>query len=64
MTLGLRILYNPIVELNNEFCLNSIVWRFYDTTLIVTEKCIILRHWGSQVVLFEYGSFDDLLSIQ
>lgn len=55
---------NPLISINGNYCLESIVWRYYDTTLIVTERCVILKSWNTQTVILEYNSFDSLLSIE
>ena len=57
------IMNHPSIDLDEDFCLESLVWTYYDIQIIVTSNHIIYRNRLQDVAMIEYNSFDDLLKM-
>lgn len=63
--LSVLLATNPMVKLDVDFCLDSVVWTYYDLQLIVTKTHVV---YGERVskrdVVLSYESFDELLKMK
>ena len=58
------IMNHPSIDLDENFCLESLVWTYYDIQVIVTSNHIVYSNRNHAVPMMEYNGFDDLLKIK
>lgn len=53
----------PAIELDENFCLSSLCWHFYNLDILVTDTAITYHNRGQRQVLYTYAGFDALLKL-
>lgn len=54
--------YSPTITLDENYKLDSVVWTYYETTIIVTSTEVTVCGRNDTTILFEYDGYDELLS--
>lgn len=55
---------NPLVMLDEKFCLLNLNWQYYNTNFIVCRERIFVYQGSTQTTLLTYSSFDELLGMK
>lgn len=53
----------PAIAVGSDFCLESVVWTYYDYSLICTARGVIFQNRNSQSTILTYAGFDAFLSM-
>ena len=54
----------PSVDLGSDFCLESLVWNYYELQIVVTRRNIVFSNRNQRSVIMSYNGFDALLGMK
>lgn len=54
----------PIVQLDAGFFLQSLVWNYYNYSVVVTTSGVALSDGSQTRILLKYNGFDELLAMR